>query len=42
MDESRKALEVFSRLERESSELEKKRRGAADGSALPKPPEKRD
>ena len=30
MDESQKALEMFRRLEREASELEKKRRGAQD------------
>jgi hypothetical protein len=38
MDESRKALEVFGRLERESNELEKKRRSAAGGTAPRKPP----
>jgi tetratricopeptide (TPR) repeat protein len=39
MDESRKALDLFTRLEREASELEKKRRGAA---AVPKPPGERE
>ena len=38
MDESRKALDVFSRLERESKELEKKRRSGAEG-APPRPPD---
>jgi tetratricopeptide (TPR) repeat protein len=32
MDESRRALESFTRLEREAAELEKARRGAASGS----------
>jgi hypothetical protein len=31
MDESRKALEVFQKLERENNELEKKRRAAGAG-----------
>jgi hypothetical protein len=31
MDESRKALEVFQKLERESSDLEKKRRATVTG-----------
>jgi tetratricopeptide (TPR) repeat protein len=37
LDESKKALESFKRLERESSELEKLRRGA-DAAELPHPP----
>lgn len=36
LDESKKALEMFTRLERESSELDKKRRGSA--AAAPTPP----
>jgi hypothetical protein len=36
-DESKKALEVFTKLERETTELEKKRRNAAD-EMTPKPP----
>ena len=36
-DESKKALEVFTKLERETTELEKKRRSAAD-EMTPKPP----
>jgi hypothetical protein len=35
MDESRKALDAFKRLEQEAAELEKKRRGAA--AAAPQP-----
>ena len=35
MDESQKALETFKRLEREASELDKKRRGAANPAARP-------
>ena len=37
MDESRKALETFKRLEQESAELDKHRRGA--GAPQPKPRE---
>jgi tetratricopeptide (TPR) repeat protein len=37
-DESRKALEIFKRLEQESSELEKKRRGGAGMGTAPSPP----
>jgi len=37
-DESRKALEVFKRLEQESSELEKKRRSGAGTGTTPSPP----
>jgi tetratricopeptide (TPR) repeat protein len=37
-DESRKALDVFKRLERESQELEAKRRRDAGSTARPKPP----
>ncbi len=37
-DESRKALEVFKRLEQESSELEKKRRSGAGTETTPSPP----
>ena len=36
-DESRKALDVFTKLERETSDLERKRRSAGDAMA-PKPP----
>ena len=38
MEESRKALEVFRKLEQESEELEKKRRSAVDGASPRKPP----
>jgi tetratricopeptide (TPR) repeat protein len=37
-DESRQALEVFKRLEKESSELEKKRRSAAGTATSPAVP----
>jgi hypothetical protein len=33
-EESKKALEMFTRLERESSELDKKRRGASSPEAM--------
>ncbi len=38
IDESRKALEVFRKLEQESQELDKKRRNAGGAAAPPKPP----
>ena len=37
-EESRKALEMFRKLERESNDLENKRRRALEGAQLPKPP----
>ncbi len=42
MDESKKALEVFSKLEEESRELEKKRRSAARPMGGSRPPEDRE
>ena len=39
MDESKKALEVFKRLDRETNELDKKRRSATDPAASPARPE---
>jgi len=39
MDESKKALEVFKRLDRETNELDKKRRSAANPAATPARPE---
>jgi hypothetical protein len=37
-DESRKALEMFKRLEQESTELERKRRSGAGMGTTPSPP----
>jgi tetratricopeptide (TPR) repeat protein len=42
LEESRKALEVFKRLEQESRDLEAKRRREAGGAARPKPESRRD
>ncbi len=39
MDESRKALEMFKRLDRETNELDKKRRSAASPAARPARPD---
>ena len=41
MDESKKALEVFKRLDRETNELDKKRRSAASPTATPARPEQK-
>jgi tetratricopeptide (TPR) repeat protein len=41
MEESKEALEVFTRLEKESTELDKKRRSAASATATSKPPERK-
>jgi tetratricopeptide (TPR) repeat protein len=41
-DESKKALEMFKRLDRETSELDKKRRTAATVAATPTPDQKRE
>ena len=39
MEESRKALEMFTRLDRETNELDKKRRSAVSPAASPARPD---